>query len=57
VTTPKLTDQLLDLGGDAPGMVMYLVAAVLQPRDAFPLVTHQPGITFGLEPFIDSTRS
>jgi hypothetical protein len=32
--TPKLTDLLLDLGGDAPGMVMDLVAAVFQPRDA-----------------------
>jgi hypothetical protein len=44
MATPKLTDQLLDLGRDAPGMVMDLVAAVLQPRDAFPPVAHQPGM-------------
>jgi len=38
----QLTDQLLGFGGDAPRMVMDLVAAVLQPRDAFLPVTHQP---------------
>jgi hypothetical protein len=29
MAAPKLADQLLDLGGDAPGMVMDLMAAVL----------------------------
>jgi hypothetical protein len=41
---PELTDQLLDLGRDAPRMVMDLVAAVLQPRDALLPVAHQPGV-------------
>ena len=44
MATPELTDQLLDPGRDAPGMVMDLVAAVLQPRDAFLPVAHQPGM-------------
>ena len=44
MATPKLADQLLDLGRDAPGMVMDLVAAVLQPRDAFLPVAHQPRV-------------
>ena len=34
MAAPQLTDQLLDPGRDSPGMVMDLVAAVLQPRDA-----------------------
>src|SRR5579864_3054756 len=38
------TDQLLGPGGDAPGMVMDLVAAVFQPGNAFPPVTQQPGV-------------
>src|SRR5690349_15335941 len=40
----KLTDQFLDFGRNAPGMVTDLVAAVLQARDAFLPVTHQPGV-------------
>jgi hypothetical protein len=44
MAAPQLTDQLLDFGGDAPGMVMDLVAAVLQPRDAFLPAPKQPGV-------------
>jgi hypothetical protein len=40
----KLADQFLGLGRDPPGMVMDLVAAVLQSRDAFLPVAHQPGM-------------
>src|SRR5690348_8068917 len=40
----QLTDQLFGLGRDAPGMVADLVAAVLQPCDAFPPVTDQPRV-------------
>ncbi len=42
MATPKLADQFFDPGRDALGMVMDLVAAVLQPRDAFLPVVHQP---------------
>jgi hypothetical protein len=44
VPAAKLADQLLGLGRDAPGMVMDLVAAVLQPRDPFLPVAHQPRV-------------
>jgi hypothetical protein len=44
VPSPKLADQLLGPGGDTPGMVMDLVAAVFQPDDAFLPVAHQPGM-------------
>ena len=44
VPPPKLADQLLGPGGDAPGMVMDLVAAVFQADDAFLPIAHQPGV-------------
>jgi hypothetical protein len=44
MAAPKLAHQLLDLGGNAPGMVMDPVATVLQPRDAFPPIAQQPRV-------------
>jgi hypothetical protein len=41
---PKLADQLLDPGRDAPRTVMDPLAAVLQPGDAFLPVAHQPRV-------------
>ena len=41
---PQLTDRFLDLSRDTPGMIMDLVAPVLQPRDAILPGAQQPRV-------------